>query len=167
MRADNRSSRACSLVTRNPRRRRPPALPESREKNRLDARNRRLITNHACQINHLRSRYPASSGTVLREADRPLRERAGRESLDMTTATPARCDNRQNRIAEVKEAAYGGRPARLQGGPRPPLHTGFRKGQSGNPGGRPERRPGSRGLVTQLTPGFRLPIGGLIGFAVG
>jgi hypothetical protein len=51
---------------------------------------------------------------------------------------PARCDNRQNRIAEAKEAAYGGRPARLQGGP--PLHTRFRKGQSGNPGGRSKKK---------------------------
>jgi hypothetical protein len=50
---------------------------------------------------------------------------------------PTRCDNRQNRIAEAKEAAYGGRPARLQGGP--PLHTRFRKGQSGNPGGRKKK----------------------------
>jgi hypothetical protein len=35
-------------------------------------------------------------------------------------ATPTRCDNRHNRIAEAKEAGYGGRPERLQGGPRPP-----------------------------------------------
>jgi hypothetical protein len=45
-----------------------------------------LITNNARQINRLRSRPPAPSGTVLREAGRPLRERAGRESLDMTAA---------------------------------------------------------------------------------
>jgi hypothetical protein len=43
-----------------------------------------LITNNARQIKRLRSRPPAPSGTVLREAGRPLRERAGRESLDMT-----------------------------------------------------------------------------------
>jgi hypothetical protein len=52
-----------------------------------------------------------------------------------------RCDNRQNRTAEAKEAAYGGRLRRLQGGPgRLPLHTGFRKGQSGNPGGRSKKK---------------------------
>jgi hypothetical protein len=39
-----------------------------------------LMTNNARQINPLRSRYPALSGKVLREAGRPLRERAGRES---------------------------------------------------------------------------------------
>jgi hypothetical protein len=30
-----------------------------------------------------------------------------------------RCDNRHKRVAEAKEAAYGGRLQRLQGGPRP------------------------------------------------
>ena len=43
-----------------------------------------VVLNNARQINRLRSRHPAPSGTVLREAGRPLRERAGRESLDMT-----------------------------------------------------------------------------------
>jgi hypothetical protein len=62
----------------------------------------------------------------------PLRD------IRQAIATPTRCDNRQNRIAEAKEAAYGGRPARLQGGP--PLHTRFRKGQSGNPGGRSKKK---------------------------
>jgi ribosomal protein L17 len=41
-------------------------------------------------------------------------------------------------MAKAKEAAYGGRPARLQGGP--PLHTRFQKGQSGNPGGRSQKK---------------------------
>jgi hypothetical protein len=51
------------------------------------------------------------------------------------------CDNRQNRIAEAKEPAYGGRPGRLQGGPQPPaLHTRFRKGQADNPGGRSKKK---------------------------
>src|SRR6516164_11261249 len=51
--------------------------------------------------------------------------------------TPKRCDNRHIRIAEAKEAGYGGRGERLQGRPWPPAvaHTRFRKGQSGNPGG--------------------------------
>jgi hypothetical protein len=53
-------------------------------------------------------------------------------------ATPTRCDNRQDRTGEAKEAAYGGRPARFQGGP--PLHTLFQKGQSGNPGGRSQKK---------------------------
>jgi hypothetical protein len=43
-----------------------------------------IITNNARQNNGLQSRHPAPSGTVLREAGRPLRERAGRESPDMT-----------------------------------------------------------------------------------
>jgi hypothetical protein len=56
-------------------------------------------------------------------------------------ATPTYCDNRQNRIAEAKESAYGGRPARLQGGPRPPaVAPRFQKGQSGNPGGRSKKK---------------------------
>jgi hypothetical protein len=56
-------------------------------------------------------------------------------------ATPMRCGNRQNRIAEAKEAAYGGRPARLQSGPRPPaVAHPFPKGQSGNPGGRSKKK---------------------------
>jgi hypothetical protein len=52
------------------------------------------------------------------------------------------CNNRQNRIAEAKEAAYGGRLRRLQGGGLgwPPLHTHFRKGQSGNPGSRSKEK---------------------------
>jgi hypothetical protein len=37
------------------------------------------ITNNACQINRLRGRPPSPSAKVLREARRPLRERAGRE----------------------------------------------------------------------------------------
>jgi hypothetical protein len=37
------------------------------------------ITNNARQINRLRSRAPTPSAKVLREAGRPLRERAGRE----------------------------------------------------------------------------------------
>jgi Family of unknown function (DUF5681) len=37
----------------------------------------------------------------------------------VSIATPTRCDNRQNWIAEAEEAAYGGRRRRLQGGPRP------------------------------------------------
>src|SRR5262252_241684 len=100
--------------------------------------------NNARPINRLRSGHPASSGTVLREAGRPLRERAGREpghdaspsfhhrikrtirtiyyivhitvmaSKEPAIAAPTpRCDNQHNRIAEAKEAAYGGRPARL------------------------------------------------------
>jgi hypothetical protein len=44
------------------------------------------ITNNASQIDCLRNRPPASSATVLRETDRPLRERAGSQSLDMTHA---------------------------------------------------------------------------------
>jgi hypothetical protein len=43
-----------------------------------------LITNNVCQIKGLRSIHPAPSATVLREAGGRLRERAGRESLDMT-----------------------------------------------------------------------------------
>ena len=43
-----------------------------------------LMSSNARQINRLRSRSPTPSGTFLREANRPLRERAGRESLDMT-----------------------------------------------------------------------------------
>jgi hypothetical protein len=62
------------------------SLPESREKNRLTPEIAGLITNNARQINCLRSRHRAPSGTVLREAGRPLRERAGRESLDMTAS---------------------------------------------------------------------------------
>jgi hypothetical protein len=54
------------------------------------------------------------------------------------TATPTHCDNRYNRIVEEKAAAYGGRPAQSQDGP--PLHTRFRKWQSGNPGGRTQKK---------------------------
>jgi hypothetical protein len=57
-------------------------------------------------------------------------------------ATPTRCDNRHNRIAEAKEAGYGGRPERLQGGPRLPAvaHPFSARWQSGNPGGAAENK---------------------------
>ena len=50
-----------------------------------------------------------------------------------------RCDNRHT--AELrKEPVPGGRREQLQGGPGiPPLHTCFRKGQSGDPGGRSQK----------------------------
>jgi hypothetical protein len=53
-----------------------------------------------------------------------------------------RCDNRQNRIVEAKEAAYGGRPAGLQGGPRPPAvaHPFPKRGSPASPGGRSHKQ---------------------------
>jgi hypothetical protein len=52
-----------------------------------------------------------------------------------------RCDNRHNRIAEAKEPAYGGRPARLQGGPWPPaVAHPFPNGAVGQPGGRSKKK---------------------------
>jgi hypothetical protein len=62
----------------------PTSLPERREKNRLDTRNRRSHHQEHQPNQPLTKQYPAPSATVLREAGRPLRERAGRESLGMT-----------------------------------------------------------------------------------
>src|SRR5258705_4767068 len=60
-----------------------PSLRAGRENDRVPE-TVRLIANNTHQIKHLENRHPAPSGNVLREAGRPLRERAGRESLGMT-----------------------------------------------------------------------------------
>jgi hypothetical protein len=56
-------------------------------------------------------------------------------------AKPTCCDNRQRRIAEAKEPAYGGPPARLPGGPGPPaVAHPFPKGAVRQPGGRSKKQ---------------------------
>jgi Family of unknown function (DUF5681) len=56
-------------------------------------------------------------------------------------AADARCDNRQNRIAEQRSPHMADDQHDYKVGPgRPPLHARFRKGQSGNPGGRSKKK---------------------------
>jgi hypothetical protein len=63
----------------------------------------------------------------------------------MTATAMTDAQNTSQDTSAACEVGYG----------KPPRHTQFRKGQSGNPGGRPRRRPVQRANALVLAEAYR------------